>query len=1113
VAEPVDHADRERARTVLDRNFVVAAGAGTGKTTLLTDRILFLLLKKGLRVQEIVALTFTEKAAGEIRERVTQKLIDLLAPERGEWAEAFLADLGKVLDEVKPLIEKALEAMDRAQIGTIHSFASHILKLYPLEAGVDPAFEVDDGSALDELFESEWALWLEGELGEAPADRETLKKWTLRKERWLELLRLVRLEDLAALARTLCEEEVSLAASVSTTPSICERIKTLAAATRALCAGKPGKDNKGGRYAIEEDFERAADALEAAAAPVDLAGPLPETFARLPEGKNLPRDKWPRNWAEMDEREILEQISIYGRARDAARKISPERERLIAKSVDLLTPVVRRVRRLYARRGNVGYYGLLAIARDLVVKNTAVREALKGRFKAILIDEFQDTDPAQGELLLFLGERLGRSAKTRDALKFEPGKLFVVGDPKQSIYRFRGADIRAYEEYKNLLLADGAGRCSLVQNFRSHAGVLGPVNEAFSRIMREESGLQPPYEAITPRPHEKGEPKEKGLELIGITVEEGKLSSEDCRAQEAAWIARWISEHCGEGKKFRFGDSALLLRTMSSLATYLEPLKDAGIPYVVEAERFFYDTQEVIDFVNLLRVLDDPSDRIATVGLLRSPLVCLDDEEIYRLSRLRLLSFYSAKELDRAGISKKAEDRLKRFFGVLSRLHDRVGRVPLGELVGSILADSFILELCSEAYQRDQTASNLMKFGRMAAEAGDEGATLKEFIGLIVETMRESAQEGESPLADETLDAVRVLTVHKAKGLEFPVVFLPNAAAAPKGGGEPPLYKVDWVAGTAGLRLKKRNVCDAAMALIEAEETLREDKEGLRLLYVAMTRAKEHLVVLGNATKRDAKSFAGRLEEGGLWTPDAITAVSLEEKITARTVPQTGKKPALKPAALGDAWKTRETICREVQGRAPFVSPSSLGHEPEKRPLAEGGEDPNAEAARAFAASVGIVCHRVLELWDFANEQGVDGEPYKAVFERAIGELTRAEPGVDERRLRDEAEAILESFLRSEAASELGRSEILARELPFVCPSQDGRVMHGYIDLLYRDPKGRLVVGDYKTRDPKPGEEAETARREFGPQGSAYADAIEHALGETPEFRVIFLRAGKTVAC
>jgi ATP-dependent helicase/nuclease subunit A len=1107
--KPVDHEDRERARTDLEHNFVVAAGAGTGKTTLLTDRILFLLLKKQLKVQEIVALTFTEKAAGEIRERVTQKLIDLLAPKRGDWAEAFLEDLGKDIDAVKPLIEGALEAMDRASIGTIHAFASQILKLYPLEAGVDPSFEVDDGDALDGLFDSEWALWLESELGEEPVDREELKRWSLRKEKWLEILRLVSLEDLGVLARTLCEEEVTEAQAVGTTPAVRKRLESMSEAVCALGEGKPGKDTKGGRYGIADEFDRVATALREAAKPVAMEKALPEYLVKLEAGKSLTRKNWPSKWNDFDERQIAEEIGVYTRGRDAAKKISPERERLIAKAVELVMPLVKKVRRYFNRRGYVGYYGLLAKARDLVVENAAVREALKGRFRAILIDEFQDTDPAQGELLLFLGEKKGRSAKKREELKFEAGKLFVVGDPKQSIYRFRGADIRAYEIYKDQLIAEGAVKCSLTANFRSHAGVLGPVNTAFAKIMHAEKGLQPAYEAITPRPASKGAPKAKGLELVGIGADEeaeegAQISSDDSRAQEAKWIARWISENCGEKNTFRFGDAAILLRTVTSLSTYLEPLKAAGIPYVVEAERYFYDTQEVIDFVNFLRVLDDPSDRIAMVGLLRSPLVCLDDQEVVQLARLRLLSFYSAKELGRAGLTKGGEDRLKRFYGVLNRLHNLVGRVPLGELVGKVLSDSFILELCSEAYQRDQTASNLMKFGRMAAEAGDEGATLKEFIALIVETMRESAQEGESPLADETLDAVRILTVHKSKGLEFPVVFLPNMAAGVAGGGEPPLYKVDWQAGTAGLRLKKRNVCDAAMAVIEAEEAIREDKESLRLLYVAMTRAKEHLVLLGNATKHDAKSFAAFLERADLWNAARLEVVPVSKKISPKTVKRVEAKPKLSPAALGDTWKGREKLRRNVEARSPFVSPSSLGHEPEKHPISEGTDAAQAEAARAFSAQVGIVCHRVLELWDFANEQGVDGEPYKDVFQRALGELLRADPGVDERRVRQEAQSILEHFLKSEAAEELGRSEILARELPFVCPSQDGRVMHGYIDVLYRDPKGRLVVGDYKTAagaDPSP----------YRAQGDAYADAVEHALGETPDFRIIFLRAGKTI--
>ncbi|MBI4347491.1 MAG: UvrD-helicase domain-containing protein [Elusimicrobia bacterium] len=1100
---PPDQAARDRARFELRRNVVVEAGAGTGKTTLLTDRILFTLLAggpkgKGVDLTRLVALTFTEKAAGEVQLRLSGRLADVLAEledalpsgSRRDEARRLLAEargrFGLAPERVGAVAASALERMDRAMIGTIHHFASHVLRLHPLEAGVDPGFDVDTGPGLQELFESEWAAWLDAELGEA-APRRGL---------WLSLLPLVGLADLETLARSLCEEETCQAAP-GATAAMRERLGRLA----ATLEGFGSKPRPGGASKILEGAAEAAARLKDLASACAGRGAWPERY----EFRKVKAYTWPKAWeGDPDE-------AAYREATVLCAATSGDGERLVRRAVELVEGLSARVRERHRRRGLVSYFGLLRRARDLVRDHPAVREALKARWDALFIDEFQDTDPVQGELLLYLGERRGARASSWRELSLEAGKLFVVGDPKQSIYRFRGADMRAYHGFTELLLAQGAERCDLTTSFRGHDGVVDPVNAVHERLMTLEAGLQPGYLAIQPM---RAALDGTAVELVVARLRDGERA-DDGRGREAEWIARWIAENAGPGRAYEFRHVAILLRTTTSLEVYLDALKRAGLPYAVEADRYFYGTQEALDLLNLLRVLDEPGDRVSMAGLLRSPLAGLDDRELLELREASGMDY--RRDPPRA-LGAAARARLTTLYAALRGLRERAGREPLGDFVARVFRETFLLELASAAYYGDQTASNLLKFARLASRAAEErGATLKEFIGLVEREMKDFAREGESPLADEHLDAVRILSVHKSKGLEWPVVILPNLAAPP-GGGDPPASRVDWTAGAVGLSLPKAKAADAAMGFLKLEEARRERYEGVRLLYVAMTRARDRLILAGSLSPGSEASFAGLLARAGAWpgddAPEALTLggrrvpiAYLDEEPAPSAPSRAAPATAIDLTGLGALWKARWASAAAAE-RPASTSATRLAALEDKPPARAGFERAEDAPAGASPRLVGVVCHRVLERWDFAVSSGATHQVrLREAVAREVARVER-EGAADAAAIGDECRAILGDFIASKAARELARAVILGRELPFIY-ADGGQVVRGSIDLLYR-AGGKLWIADYKTERVSDRELAALVKR-HAVQAEVYREAVRRALGKPCGFKLVFLRTGQVI--
>jgi ATP-dependent helicase/nuclease subunit A len=495
--------------------------------------------------------------------------------------------------------------------------------------------------------------------------------------------------------------------------------------------------------------------------------------------------------------------------------------------------------------------------------------------------------------------------------------------------------------------------------------------------------------------------------------------------------------------------------------------------------------------------------------------MAMEDREIYELRRADGLH-YLRDVPERADLAPASRARLQAFYGLLRRFRHRLGKDPLGDYIARLLKDSFLLDLCSAAYHQEQTVSNLLKFGRMALDAGDgRGTTLKEFIREVSRSIDEAVEEGESPLADEHLDAVRLLTIHKSKGLEYPVVFLPNLSASHRAGKDKkPVLQIGWEEGTAGVRLPRAGASDPAMALLEWQEEKRAELEWVRLLYVAMTRAKERLFLLGALDPGEKSAFSSLLSKSGAWPsaeeempsslkingfPCSVTAIDALSPIPLPSLQrssQTSAVPKLK--SLGLLWKKRYE--RQEAWRQAFVFASPASAQKEETGIFS---EIKTGAGSISSSLVGQVCHRVLEGWDFEKGGNLGQE-----IERACLFLKSESPLFAWDAVARESESLLKGFLVSPAAQRLGQSEIMGRETPFLF-AQEGEIRRGAVDLLFRH-EGRLWVADYKT-DHVASEQAALHSQRYADQGRAYVDAVQRILGERPGFQIIFLRTAQVI--
>jgi ATP-dependent exoDNAse (exonuclease V) beta subunit len=854
-----DEAARERIETSLDESLLVEAAAGTGKTTVLVRRLVAVLERGVTEVDRVVAVTFTRKAAGELKLRLRQELDRA----RSRAAEA----------DAQRHLEQAVARLEEAHVGTIHSFCAEILRARPVEANVDPSFRELDEDESAELYERAFRGWIERTLDEMP---EGLRR---------------------ALTR--------LAAQSGGGPSPLDRLRD---AGRQLVewrdfpapwqrrpfdrdAGVDGLVEK--VEALAEAHDRCPDSRDYLRRAIEPAAELALWVRRTEAVADRDHDELEAQLVECL-RKLRRNANWTGRGQRYAPGLLRDEvvalrdglleeldEFRVAADADLaallqheLREVLEGYEELKRRTGRLDFLDLLVRARDLVRDDRDVRAYLQERFTHLFVDELQDSDPLQIEILLLLAAPSPDDADWRQ-VRPVPGKLFLVGDPKQSIYRFRRADVLLYQEIKEQLTAPGAGvdLVHLTRSFRAVRPLQQAINAAFAPRMREDRQAgQPEYIRLDPHREAEGDHPR----LIALPVPEpygwsrvAKTQIEACLPDAVAAFVAWLVEKSGwtiedpdhRGRRIPIAPRHVVLlfrrflswnRDMSQ--PYVQALEARRVPHVLVGGRSFHQREEVETLRAALTAVEWPDDELSVFAALRGDLFAVADNLLLRfraesgpLHPFRPL----ADDLD------ADFQPIREALEILAGLHRRRNELPVVETVNRLLEATRAhagLALRPSGHQILANVQHVCDLGRNFEMRG--GLSFRGFVERL-NAEAERIGPSQAPIVEEGADGVRIMTVHAAKGLEFPVAILADVTAN-LSRREPSMF-LDPPKGLCALKLLG---CSPWELVENADlERQRDLAEAVRVAYVAATRARELLVVPAIGTEPLEDSWVSPLDD------------------------------------------------------------------------------------------------------------------------------------------------------------------------------------------------------------------------------------------------------------
>ncbi len=1130
-----DAGARETIRTSLDVSVLVEASAGTGKTHELIQRLVHV-LESGVKIESIVAVTFTHKAAGELKLRLRQEL---------DRARAAATDA-----VLRANLEDALQRMEEAAIGTIHSFCAQILRERPVEALVDPAFEELSDQGAARLYSAAFRSWMERALDKAsPGLRRALARLNWR-DAWETGSPM---DQLKAAGRKLIEWR-DFPTPWRREPFEREQIiDGLVTLVNHLSSASEGCRRK------NDNLYASLRQVRDLAAWIKRTGALARDYDSLESlliklSRDVKRDfrKGAGFYGDGISREELLRLTEELQSFLGAFQQATEAD-LAAQLRQEMWELVEEYDELKRRSGKLDFVDLLIRTRDLLRDDEGVRWYLQRRFRRVFVDEFQDTDPLQAEILLLLAAG-DRAQNNWLEVVPEAGKLFVVGDPKQSIYKFRRADVVLYRQLRDMLVSRGARLVRLTRSFRATSPLQQCVNAAFEPAMAEDATTgQPGYSPIEggvapldgqpaivalPAPKPYGKQRIAKAE-INVCLPGAIVAYVAWLLNESKWKVR-DPEQPGSLLDIQARHVCLLFRRFTNFGVdltgeYAKLLEARGIPHMLVGSKCFHGREEVETIRAALAAIEWPDDELSLFATIRGPLFAVPDDlllrfqhKVGRLHSFRVLAPEAASEF--APIAEA--------LSLMAELHRGRNRRPIADTINTLLEAARAHAAFAFRPGGEQALANVYRLCDLARsfEAGG-GISFRAFVEEL-EAHAAMSEASEAPILEEDSEGVRIMTVHKAKGLEFPVVILADMTAK-LASAEPDRY-LDSSRRLCAMRLLR---C-APFELLEheQEEHVRERAEGVRVAYVAATRARDLLVVpvvgdeeldgwvspLNRAVYpskdrwRDAELAVGcppfgvasvvsrpldydrqaefsvrpglhrpqSRDHSVVWWDPHLLRNDTVENFGVRQAGILGDSPAHATAGL-EAYRRWQSERRQAieSGSAPRFDPLRATDAPQLPPGAASpiiveriAADPSRPSGRRFGALV----HAILEEVDFgADRDAIDS--LARIHQRVTGatsEETEAAIGA--------VAAVLEHPIIKRARG----AERCHRELPIVLRAEGNRLVEGVIDLAFID-RGAWTVVDFKTTF-----DLAAARKDYEKQIHWYTHALTQITG-TPASGVL----------
>ena len=1095
-----DSGARQRIRTSLGESLLVEASAGTGKTTELVTRIVAVLASGATTIDHIVAVTFTNKAAGELKLRVRQEL------DRARETAASATE--------RVNIEHALEHLEEASIGTIHSFCAQILRERPVEAVVDPSFEELSEQQASRLFERAFRAWFQQKLAEgAPALRRALVRLAARDswensppitqlqyaawkmiewrdhpaawrqvpfDRETQIDQLIEQVRLIAEAASHCRKFTdNLVRSLRPAQALVTWIERSEAATRA----------------------RDYDTLESL-----LIKLLRDLKRDTKKGSGFFAQSVPREQVVAAREALMANLDRFHAAADAD---------LAALLRGEMWDLVKSYNEMKSRAGKLDFLDLLILARDLVRNQAEVRHYLQRRFTHIFIDEFQDTDPLQAEILLLLSSCDPAQADWHQVTP-EPGKLFVVGDPKQSVYKFRRADVVLYREIRDALADRGVVTLQLTTSFRALEPIQHLVNNAFHLEMTDDAAAgQAAYSPLRgSTPPIDGQPN-----LIALPVPRpygsqriSKISIDACLPDTIVAFVEWLVRKSGWKVRDPEDPDRLLPVTEKQICIlfrrftnfgrditrdYVRSLEAREIPHLLVGSKSFHNREEVETLRIALTAIEWPEDELSLFATLKGSLFAIPDNlllrfhhEIGRLHPFRALPENLAPEF------KPVADAL----GLLASLHRDRNRRPIADTVNSLLESARAHAGFALRPAGHQVLANVYRISDLARGFEHSGGI--SFRGFVeeLETQSEKADSAEAPVLEEGAEGVRLMTVHSAKGLEFPIVILADMTAN-IAAGDPDRF-VDARQGLCAMRLLR--CAPWELRDNEAQERLRERAEGVRVAYVAATRARDLLVVPA-VGDQEMEGWLGPLNKAIYPAPDRY-----RNSTPAAGCPKFGDasvidrpffftdEPSVKPGLHSPQQGTHSVVWWDPS-KLNLAPPANLGLRRDEilTPTGNEKESPSLAAYRSWQQSREQTTARAqVKQFDIFTATETGGSPKDFAVEVTVHSIAKsaarhsgtrfgtlvhtilrdvpldADPtalakvhgrlfGATQEEIDQAVEAVRAALAHPIMARARG-AQRLHRELPIILKLEDQKVLEGIIDLAFLE-NGTWQIVDFKT--------------------------------------------------